>query len=261
MSPEAIAAIETRPLILHYHLFKNAGTSIDALLRMNFPSGWMEKEFPTDAVQGNSALVADFIGGQPELAALASHTALLPLPAVAGRKIFPILFVRHPLLRLWSAYIFERQQQVDTFGANLAKKTDLAGYLKVLIENKGNRQLHNFHTSRLAFAYPQDTGTELERALRAVEALPFIGLVERYEQSLHVLRALLWPDFPDFKIKAFRKNASAEDDGSSPQEKIATLRGLLGDSFFSEIVEANADDLRIFDLVAQRYGASFEEPA
>jgi hypothetical protein len=34
-----------RMLILHYHLFKNAGTSIDAMLKHNFGKTWAEHEF------------------------------------------------------------------------------------------------------------------------------------------------------------------------------------------------------------------------
>ena len=35
----------TRTIILHYHLFKNAGTSIDSILQENFGEQWITKEF------------------------------------------------------------------------------------------------------------------------------------------------------------------------------------------------------------------------
>jgi hypothetical protein len=34
-----------RKIIFHYHLFKNAGTSIDALLKTNFAHQWLSAEF------------------------------------------------------------------------------------------------------------------------------------------------------------------------------------------------------------------------
>jgi len=33
-----------RVKILHYHLFKNAGTSVDAILQSNFPGAWQDRE-------------------------------------------------------------------------------------------------------------------------------------------------------------------------------------------------------------------------
>jgi len=36
---EAPGARSRRGVIIHYHLFKNAGTSVDAILRRNFGEG------------------------------------------------------------------------------------------------------------------------------------------------------------------------------------------------------------------------------
>jgi hypothetical protein len=38
----------SRNVILHFHLFKNAGTSLDALLKENFPTQWLTKEFESN---------------------------------------------------------------------------------------------------------------------------------------------------------------------------------------------------------------------
>ena len=47
-----------RTVILHYHLFKNAGTSVDRLLQRNFPDAWATREF---SGRNNTAQVIEWI--------------------------------------------------------------------------------------------------------------------------------------------------------------------------------------------------------
>ena len=117
----ASAAGGTRKVLIHYHLFKNAGTSVDAILRRNFGHRWVNTEFPPRAQADHQEAVRRLILDNPNLAAVSSHTLMLPVPEIEGVEVFPILFVRHPLDRLKSAYEFERQQTTATVGSELAK--------------------------------------------------------------------------------------------------------------------------------------------
>ena len=45
----------SRTIILHYHLFKNAGTSIDAILKDNFDEKWVTREFESSNSNKNMA--------------------------------------------------------------------------------------------------------------------------------------------------------------------------------------------------------------
>ncbi len=38
-------------IVAHYHLFKNAGTSVDAILAKNFGSNWSKIEFDRELEQ------------------------------------------------------------------------------------------------------------------------------------------------------------------------------------------------------------------
>ncbi|TMK06653.1 MAG: hypothetical protein E6G72_16545, partial [Alphaproteobacteria bacterium] len=100
-----------RPIIIHYHFFKNAGTSVDAILQRNFGAGWTSREYPPRSTP-NAA--REFLTANPQIAALSSHTLPLPPPDIPDAEILPILFIRHPLDRLKSAYLFERNQRADT---------------------------------------------------------------------------------------------------------------------------------------------------
>ena len=86
-----------RPIIIHYHFFKNAGTSVDAILQRNFGAGWTSREYPARSTP-NAA--REFLVANPQIAALSSHTLPLPPPDIPDAEILPILFIRHPLDRL-----------------------------------------------------------------------------------------------------------------------------------------------------------------
>lgn len=251
---EQIAALEggsssLRTVVVHYHLFKNAGTSVDEVLKRNFGVRFTIKEF--SASGRSSASIAEYLQRRPALLALSSHTAVLPAARSDNLSIFPILFLRHPIDRLRSAYDFERAQRADTAGANLAKTHDFAGYLRALLA-RPRSQARNFQARRLAFNEPARSGTQLKRALRTIGTLPFIGLVECYEQSIEVLEGRLKPYFPGFKAFNARKNISQRSyDGLTARMK--ALKSEIGSELYATTVAANAEDMQIFAQMAARY--------
>ena len=98
-----------RPVIVHFHLFKNAGTSVDRILQRNFGDRWIEIEGPNNKKLTQDALI-DFIRGNPQYDAISSHTAVVSVPQYDDIEIIPIFFYRHPIDRIRSAYDFERKQ-------------------------------------------------------------------------------------------------------------------------------------------------------
>lgn len=240
-----------RKVILHYHLFKNAGTSIDEMLKASFGERWVTREFPAGHAV-NQIQVAEWIRDQPEAVAFSSHTALFPYPHKKALEVFPIIFVRHPIDRIASAYTFERKQGGDGFGAVLARSTTLAGYIDVRLSMGYDRQCRNFHCARLAQMFKPDTGSERERALRAVEALPVVGLVEAFDASVMSLSRWLKPHFPQLQALVVQRNASR--DSSVPLEtRLADVRRDIGDETFERVLAANADDMEVFQAVSARF--------
>lgn len=249
-SPEAA----NRPAILHYHLFKNAGTSLDALLKEQFPGGWVTAEFPPGDPSANRSGLQAWIAENPDAACFSTHTGLLPTPQGTGRDITPVIFVRHPLDRIASAYSFERKQQDAGFGATLAHHTTMRGYIEVRLSMPNDRQCRNFHTDRLADMFPEDPAPQVDRALRAVEELPFVGVVEEMDRSLAELQALLRRrGFPDVRLQAVRRNVSAGR-ASSLGDRLARMAEEIGEEFFEELLRVNADDLAVYHAATKRMG-------
>ena len=237
-------------LILHYHIFKNAGTSLDVMLKDNFGDGFVEFEF--DARIPNAGLVEEYLRGKPEILALSSHTAQLPLPRL-DREVFPIFFIRHPLDRLRSAYVFERVQAADTHGAQLAKQHDFAGYVRQLLADRRFRQARNFQTQRFAAFGPPESGGEGERALRALDSLPFVGLVEAYGRSIARLGELLAPRLPGVRPVALHENKTVGQK-ESLEERLADLRAELPPDLYRELEASNSEDFALYEKVKARLG-------
>ena len=225
-----------RTIILHYHLFKNAGSSVDAILKRNFPGKWVTREFPR-APGGNTPLVENWIREMPDAIAFSSHTMVGPIPQVDGVRIVPLMLLRDPIERIKSAYRFERTQVADTWGAQLAKEHDFEGYVRARLARYGDRQCRNFQTARLASLIPAP-GTELERAKGALQALTVVGRVEAFGEAMVRLAADLARAYPSFAYAAVKANTSA---GKEPVE--------VPEGFATALADANELDYAMLDAL------------
>jgi hypothetical protein len=241
-----------RTVIIHYHLFKNAGTSLDHALRASLKERWVAYERP-DRIPAEE--IASFLVAHPGVVALSSHNAWLPVPVLPATVVVPVLFVRHPLDRARSVYDFEHVQEADTAGARMAKQTDLAGYLEWRLGPRVGKDatIRGFQVQRLA---PAGVGaTELERALDALDRLPFVGLVEEYERSVESLERLLEPHVPGIRLRGPRLNRTATA-SHGLEGRLDALRSRVGETLYRRLLEANHDDLVLWERVRQRYATT-----
>jgi hypothetical protein len=249
---------KARKVLVHYHLFKNAGSSVDAILQRNFGDRWIKEEFPPARLVNHQEAIHRVILDNPDMAAVSSHTLVLPPPKIEGVEIFPILFVRHPLDRLKSAYEFERKQEGANFGARLAREHDFAGYVRGRLAIPRDRSCRDFHVMRLAMAVPVQEGTERERALMALDRLPFVGLVEAFAASAQVLQEQVRRMFPDFQSFESWENSGRPRERSL-EARLDAIRQELGEECFALAVEANKEDMILYEAARRRYQVMAEE--
>lgn len=235
---ERTTPAKERTVILHYHLFKNAGTSLDQILRQNFGDRWVTREF--SGQKDHSTELADWICSEPEAVAFSTHTAMGPVPEIPGVRIVSVMLLRDPISRIRSAYRFERQQQADTYGANLAKKTDLEGYVRTRLAKPGDRQCRDFQTFRLASMQPEsDTRPELDRALDAARGLTVLGSVADFDGAVADLARAVRDAYPAFTWASVQANVSKP--GKSAEAPSPDLQQLLE--------EANGNDLALIETL------------
>jgi hypothetical protein len=251
----ASGADKARKVLIHYHLFKNAGTSVDAILHRNFGDRWIKEEFPPPRLVNHQEAIHRVILDNPDMVAVSSHTLALPAPEIDGVEIFPILFVRHPLDRLKSAYEFERKQEGANFGARLARENNFAGYIRGRLAVPRDRSCRNFHVQRLAMAVPVQEGTERERALMALDRLPFVGLVDAFAASAEVLQERVRWMFPDFQSFESWENSGRPRERAL-EERLDAIRRELGEECFALVMEVNKDDVALYNSARRRNQAA-----
>jgi len=226
---------KVRTIVLHYHLFKNAGTSLDHILKRNFGARWVTREFDS-AQANNKEQVAQWIIDTPSAVAFSSHTMTGPLPAIDGVRIVPVMFLRDPIARIKSAYRFERLQTSDTWGSTLAKTHTFEGFVRARLARDGDRQCRNFQTGRLASMVHNGVSERIRAhiAMERIQKFGMLGLVDEFSSAVQTLSTRLKPHFPDFEAKVVRVNATPK---ACIAQHAAVVSTLLHD--------ANQDDLEL----------------
>jgi len=239
-----------RNIIFHYPIFKNAGTSIDELLNLNFPNRLASKEFAPDYAL-NQKQVALWCQKRINVKVFSSHTALLPPPSLPDTQVFPVLFIRHPIDRIASAYHFEKKQKGDSFSIQLARNHSFADYINDHLQHEGIGQCRNLQSHRLAQWFHGAPGEMGHLALQALENLPFVGLVEAFDESIEKMADWLRPHFPNFKPTPASKNVGRAF--ASLEQKLTEIRAEIGDDCFQRLLAANAADMAVYEAVKTRY--------
>lgn len=225
-----------RQVILHNHLFKNAGSSVDHILRQNFQGRWVTREFSNPG-PGQTAEIANWITKNTDAIAFSSHTIQSVLPIIPDVRIIQIVMLRDPVDRIASAYRFEKTQESNSRGAQLARQNGFAGYVHARLNIKGDRQCRNFQTSRLAALASTHPGNELSRAKAAASLIAqdgVLGLVSDFDAAMRRLTAVLRPGFPAFDWHPVIINAAAQN---TAQAVSPDMRKLLE--------ETNRDDFAL----------------
>ena len=239
-----------RTVILHYHLFKNAGTSMDATLNRNFPGDlWVTREFSSDP-KSNAEQLKQWIIDEPQAICFSSHTAFLPLPEIEGVTIIPVIFMRHPIDRIISAYSFERNQRADNFGSTLARNTTLSGYIETRLSIPSDHQCRNFHVEKFSrmFGKGNSLTQQLVNAKKAIEALPFVGDVGNFDNSIKRLEVLLKNNGLEVDLTAEKKNVSRQP--KTIDEKLHSLQESMSNDLYDKLMAANKEDLELYEFLS-----------
>src|SRR5512141_235622 len=79
-------------ILLHYHIFKNAGTTIDSVLSRNFPNSFFQLEPERDLQVVPPEELLNFLNQHPDARAVSSHNFRFPSPAHPTFRFVEISF-------------------------------------------------------------------------------------------------------------------------------------------------------------------------
>lgn len=242
-----------RKIILHLHLFKNAGTSIDRILSENFGSRWMAYDCEQPGTIMCAEQFEEVIHAHPGIEAFSSHQLVPPLPDM-NVFVFPIVFIRHPVERIKSAYLFEWKKQG---GLDFPKGT-LQEYIDSKLQNRRRNVIEDFQTMRLSNAGKKNfqnidkfSDSELlERAKSFLDHIPCVGVVDRFDESIEIIQNEVNNLWPTLRFFATQENVS-QDINQTTVEKLDGIRRELGDESYQQIVNANLLDIELYDYACQ----------
>ena len=242
-----------RFIILHYHIFKNAGTTIEEILTKSFPDRFAK--FDTndhDALISNDALLA-LLNSNPGLQAVSSHQIRYPVPQVKGFLFFDVCFLRDPLDRIHSMYDYFREKHFP--GVTLS---DLAQALPFgeFAATVADHHPHYINDTQVSFLAgrsvdaPPPEESDLDLATRRMLNMSIPGVVDCFNESLIAGQYFLRPVFPALNCAHPPVNSSKGFSHSCDRRVQARLMEL--NTLDSELVRRAREEVhRRFKLVPE----------
>jgi hypothetical protein len=246
-----VPVAKDRFVILHYHIFKNAGSTIDYALARNFGEGFVEFHGVHDDAQLLAEDVLPLVACDLSVQAVTSHHIRYPKPAMRGVHFIDVCFIRHPLDRIRSLYHYGRKQDPRTWLGGLAQEYDEAAFIAYLVDHAPhavNDVQINFLVNGGFYARPPGAA-DRDEACAIIDRVCALGVVDLFDVSMVAMERYLRPMFPSLSMAYVRQNVStprshAEEPGT---EAITTAcRQAWGDALYAKVFALNEQDLRLY---------------
>ena len=238
------------PLLIHYHIFKNAGTSFEWALERTFGDRFRRYDSPNPGGLVSSRELARLVRAEPHLAAISSHQAVPPAPRILGRKVLTSILIRDPIARIGSIYAFERGQKVETPGALKAKELDFKSYVQWRLATSPamfcNYQVYFCAGRKLLFG--DCSQRDLEAAIIRLDGIDIVGTVRRYREWLALAQAMLGENAERLSLETAHRNRSDSGSSESEAEIHARLVRDLGSELTAELLRRNELDMCLYQV-------------
>lgn len=264
-------------LIVHHHIFKNAGTTLDWILQRNFPGQVLHMEGTDPGARLRSGSVRAAAARFPDHRAISSHSLPLPSPRDAWAQVH-ISVLRDPIERYASIYRFERRREIDHPANRAARERGFDAFCRWWLDSPSGiwtnwqtrcctpqgslgwttwplRKLARPLRRILSGMGPGERegsglpGWEanLPLALEAALNTGFVFTLDRFDQGLVLLEERLRALGTELDTAYIRQNATR--DGSDPDKD---LDEALDPELHQRLIAANSLD---FELLRQVRGA------
>jgi hypothetical protein len=237
----------TRPLLVHYHIFKNAGTSFEWTLEQALGRRFCTYDLTAPNQILSSADIIRYVKRRPETEAVSSHQASFPVPKIRGREVLTSILIRDPIARIRSIYAFERQQEVSTPGALKAKELDFKGYIEWRLITAPamlcNYQVDFCSRTKGTRNKKSLDETDLRKAIANLDQIDIVGTVERYGEWLTLAQLILCKAFPSILLSATRQNVTSTGRETTEAAILDDLVNNLDQTLAERLLEGNKLDM------------------
>jgi hypothetical protein len=238
-----------RTVIIHRHLFKNAGTTFDSILQNNFGETFCDHRDDTPMRREGEKYLLHYLKEHPKIKALSSHHIWFKVQSQDKFNLIPVLFLRHPVERIRSVYNFERQQQSDTPGAIMAKKLDFGAFVAWRMKDDVSPVIRNMHTRYLAGVKGPKPLTRIhfKKAASEIKTNPFIGVVDLFDESMQAFDKAFRAKGIELDLSYQPKNVNKPFDGADYEKRANEVLEELGE-VAKIVLKKNAFDIELYRL-------------
>ena len=240
-----IAAPSPRFVIVHYHIFKNGGSTIESILEREFEGGFATLHGPAASSTLDAIDLECFLAEHPHIRAVSSHHLRYPKPTIRHMVIFDCCFLRHPLERLDSMYWHLRESGSPDEFCQRARRQNPRAFLRRLLRDSPHL-IADIQVNQLAcsgaFTRPAQAG-DLDRASETFCSAAIPGLVERFDESLMAAEYFLRPAFPAIRLDHIPKNVRRPNPGRSARDRAERLIRSWGAEVYEDLSRLNQLDL------------------
>jgi hypothetical protein len=250
LDPANVQILSERHIIVHAHIFKNAGTTLDWILNKNFASSFREDQHDAEMARDN-CYFTQLLDFHSDLKAISSDSISLPIQQQAGFVFHTLVMIRNPLERIRSVYNFERQQDAGTPGDLHAKKYNFRKYVEWRIRPDVAPTIRNMHVRYLTKSMlPESaslTKVHLKAALSSIKANPYLGVVDLFDKSIELWAQRFHENGIEIDFKYKKQNVSSSKKAKAT-DKLQELEEDLESDLFDAVICQNAFDIQVYQM-------------
>lgn len=247
-----------RTIICHYHIYKNSGTSFDRLLTDNYGERHICFDGPFPFFTIDQEQLSRIVERKSDMVAFSSHQIQLPVPVSLDIHILPVVFIRHPLLRVLSIYRFKRQAFDGTPTSKSAQELSFDEWITHCFSDRQEiTHISNAQTRFLGAAYRQrplirrtQYGMEYDiyQALRNIENVELLARTEHFSKDVSRFSKILEQYDIEFKFNDITpQNITSKNLNESIDERVLHIKDSLSEINYNKLIRANEQDTRLFD--------------
>jgi hypothetical protein len=236
-------ASSVRFVLLHYHFFKNAGTTIEEILAHSFYENYVRLDTEDFDGEVSHEALTSYLQRHPRMKAVSSHQFRYPVPQARGYLFFDLCFLRDPVDRIRSMYDYFREKPVPGEPASdLAREQSIGGFIAALVRDHTYR-VSNVQVNMLANGIVNDPpmDADLIRATQVMLKTSFLGVVDCFHESLIAGQHFLRPVFPNLTLAQRPANVSGGLE-QAMDRRIEKFRQACNADVYAELVRLNALD-------------------
>lgn len=255
-----------RTVICHYHIYKNSGTTFDGILATNFGARHVCFDGPFPYFSINQDELGKIIQRNPRAAAFSSHQIILPAPASLDINVLPVVFVRHPLLRILSIYKFKRAEADGTETSRYAMEMNFQAWCRHALSHAqelthvSNAQVRMLGRSSagpgLARRTKEGMLYDINQARRNLRNVELLARTEHFARDVSRFPILLADYGIEFRVgDTTPRNVTASDFQKSVEQRLVEVAATLDGDTMEALLAANRQDLALYEEVCDRLDA------